>query len=431
MGAGLCGAPLETIGIYLMLTDKQRETLRLHNDEGLSFAEIAKRLGVAKQTISQRYKVATQKLADKKASLDPGVHKTLAGLGMGDMAGQHSGWVHKENPDTGEWASVYYFLGKDGAPNEVDLEEMVGRAIARATEGIQAPPNPLSPAGLGDHLLVVDIADLHIGKLCVKSETGFHYDRAEALRRGRHGLRALLTRAQVIGVAHILFVIGNDVVHIDNPRGETTSGTPQDTDGTQAVMFDDALAFYTACIEECRAVAPVSILYCPSNHDWFTGFTLARALRAIYADADGVEASEYATSHRHRKYFAFERNLIGFTHHDGAKEKDLPDLMALECIGHLDKRPRRYWYLHHMHHKIRKRGRASERRQVEKDHIGFTVIQGKAGLTETTAPEIEVVRSPSPPDGWHDRNGYVNAQAVECFLHHPADGQVARFTEWF
>ena len=36
-----------------------------------------------------------------------------------------------------------------------------------------------------------------------------------------------------------------------------------------------------------------------------------------------------------------------------------------------------------------------------------------------------------PPDGWHYRNGYINRQAVECFVHHPYDGQDGRFTVWF
>lgn len=45
--------------------------------------------------------------------------------------------------------------------------------------------------------------------------------------------------------------------------------------------------------------------------------------------------------------------------------------------------------------------------------------------------QIEYVRSPSAPDGWHDRNGYLNRQAVEAFVHSPHDGQKKRFTEWF
>ena len=154
-------------------------------------------------------------------------------------------------------------------------------------------------------------------------------------------------------------------------------------------------------------------------------------MRAWYRECPEVTASEYNTSHRHRKYFRFGGNLLGFTHADGAKEVDLPALMLDEVPHHLDGARRRYWYLHHLHHKIAKRGAGSQRRQVEKDLIGMTVICDDAGLGDTAAPQIEYVRSASPPDGWHDRNGYVNRQAVEVFLHDPHDGQFARYSEWF
>lgn len=412
-----------------MLTDKERTVVRLHDDEGLSFRKIATRTGRDKAAVYRSYKAGKRKLAEKAAKLDPGVHKVLDNLQMGDLAAQHSGWVHREDPKTGEWASVYYYLGKDGQPAEADLEAVAASAIEKVFRGDLA--TPARPAPSGENLLVVDIADLHIGKLCVKSETGFHYDRAEAVRRGIEGCRALVERAQAHGVAHILFVMGNDIIHIDKPNRTTTSGTPQDTDGTLAVMWDDAFAFYVACIDILRQVAPVSLIYCPSNHDWFSGFTLARAIRAWYRDCPEVHASEYNTSHRHRKYFVYEGNLFGFTHADGAKEQDLAALMLDEVPQHLDGARRRYWYLHHLHHKIAKRGAGTQRRQTEKDLIGLTVIRDSAGLQPTEAPEIEYVRSASPPDGWHDRNGYVNRQAVEAFLHHPHDGQSARFSEFF
>lgn len=412
-----------------MLTDRERQVMRLRDSGGQTFTAIANELGVKKQSVARSYHNAKAKLADKKARLDPGVHKTLDGLGLGDMAGQHSGWVHKENPDTGEWASVYYFLGKDGEQSQVSLEEMLDRALRKVIpEGIL---KPVRPDPHGENLLVLDIADLHIGKLCVQSETGHTYDRKEAVRRGMEGARRILLKAQKFGVAHILFVIGNDIIHIDHPHRRTTAGTPQDTDGTLAVMWDDAFAFYVAVIDECRKVAPVSVIYAPSNHDWFSGFSLARAIGAAFAGCPGVFASEYNTSHRHRKYFRFGQNLIGISHGDGAKDADLPSLMMSEAGQHMAECDRLYWYLHHKHHKIRRKGAGTTARQVEKDLTGMTVIRDAAGLPDRPDPEIEYLRSASPPDGWHDRNGYTNRQAVEAFMHCPHEGQDTRFTVWF
>lgn len=414
-----------------MLTDMQRQVMHLRDKEGKTFREIADTLGRAESTVKTHYDRAKKKLADKKAQLDPGLQETLGKFGFDDLAGMHSGWVHKENEETGEWVSAYYFLGKDGEPQQADLETVMASALEKVFAYKKSRAKPKRPKPSGENLLVIDIADLHIGKLCVKSETGFEYDREIAIHRGREGTRALLEAAQKHGIAHILFVIGNDVIHIDQPSRKTTSGTPQDTDGTLAVMWDDAFAFYVEMIDLCRAVAPVSMVYCPSNHDWFSGFTLARALRAYYVDCPEVSATEYNTSHCHRKYFRYENNLFGFTHGDGAKEADLLALMVAEVPDHLAGAKRRFWYLHHLHHKIAKRGAGSQQRQTEKDLIGMTVIRDTAGLEEGDAPRIEYLRSPSPADGWHHRNGYVNAQAVEAFLHPAHEGQTIRLTEWF
>jgi len=415
-----------------VLTDLQRQIVKLRDDDGLTFKKIAERLGKDHANCHRSYRSAKKKLDAKKARLDPGIHGVLDGVGMGDLAGQHSGWVHKENPDTGEWVSTYYFLGKDGETSEVDLEDILARALDGAVRTATSSAQPARPKPTGENLLVIDIADLHIGKLATKSETGFEYNREVAVRRGIEGVKRLLENAKKFGFAHILFVVGNDSIHIDTPKGGTTSGTPQDTDGTLHVMFEDAFNFYVEAIDLCRACAPVSLLFCPSNHDWFASFALTKAIKAWYRSCPEVVATEYNTSPRHRKYFVFGDNLIGLTHHDGAKENDLPSLMLSEASDVLSVCPLRYWYLHHLHHKVVKRGQGRSKYLAEKDLAGaFTMISNDPTSRQEGLPEFEIVRSPSAPDGWHDRNGYVNRQAVECFLHDPHDGAFARFTEWF
>ena len=89
-----------------MLTDKQRQVVDLHDREGLSFGKIATRLNRNKAAVHRSYKAAKAKLAEKAASLDPGVHKVLDKFGMGQLPGIHSGWVHKEDEKTGEWVST-------------------------------------------------------------------------------------------------------------------------------------------------------------------------------------------------------------------------------------------------------------------------------------------------------------------------------------
>lgn len=295
------------------------------------------------------------------------------------------------------------------------------------------PPSDLPPRfePLDGNLLVLDPADVHIGKLCVATETGYRYDSAVAEHRLVEGSRLLMKRGVANGCTHVLVVIGNDIAHIDTPRRTTTSGTPQDTDGSLFTIHRAAQAAYLRIVRMALEMGlETHVIFNPSNHDWVLGFSIAQVVRAWFAEHPNVHVSEYAVSERHRKYLRFGDNLIGLTHGDGAKESDLSSIMLTEARTHMAEVRHCYWYVHHYHHKVRK---ALGVRPLarEKDHIGMTVVRGGAGAMEGDNVVVEYVRSPSPPDGWHDRNGYLNRQAVEAFIHSPSDGQIMRLTEWF
>ena len=87
----------------------------------------------------------------------------------------------------------------------------------------------------------------------------------------------------------------------------------------------------------------------------------------------------------HRKYYKYGTNLIGLEHGDGAKMDALPLLMAQENPKDWSSTTHRYWYLHHIHHKVK-----------------------------------------------HSRKGFTGTpKACEGFIHHNESGQVARLTHYF
>jgi hypothetical protein len=252
------------------------------------------------------------------------------------------------------------------------------------------------------HLLVVDPADVHIGKLCSSFETGEEYNNQIAVKRIREGVEGLLRKANGFPVDQILFIIGNDILHVDTPRSTTTSGTPQDTDGMWYSNFLIAKKIYIEIIEMLLQVAPVRVQYDPSNHDYTNGFFLADSVSSWFNKCEGVT---FNTSISHRKYFKYGKNLIGTTHGDGAKVQDLPLLMAQEASEYWHEAIHRYMYIHHIHHKMSK-------------DFGSVCV--------------ESLRSPSGTDSWHHRNGYQHApKAVEGFIHHKDHGQIARLTNIF
>jgi len=256
------------------------------------------------------------------------------------------------------------------------------------------------------HLLVIDPSDPHIGKLAVYSETGEQYNIDIAVDKVKNGVRTLLNYASGFNIDQVLFIIGNDALHIDHPHRKTTAGTPQDTDGMWHEAFHAAKKMYVDLIEMMMPLADVHVLYNPSNHDYTHGFFLADTLSAWFRNSDNVT---FDSSIRHRKYYKYGANMIESDHGDGCKVKDTPMLMAHEQPEMWASCKHRYSYKHHIHHKVK---------------MGSIVDMGVDGV----GVNIEFLRSPSASDGWHDRNGYKSMQSLEGFVHSKSNGRVASFS---
>jgi hypothetical protein len=254
------------------------------------------------------------------------------------------------------------------------------------------------------HLLVVDPADIHIGKLATSFETGEDYNSQIAVQRVLEGVRGVIQKASGFNIDKVLFIGGNDILHIDTPKRQTTSGTPQDTDGMWYESFLIAKQLYVDVIELLMQIADVHFVFNPSNHDYTNGFFLADVIQSWFRNSPNIT---FDCSIAHRKYYKYGSNLIGSTHGDGAKPQDLPMLMAVEAKNMWAETNHKYVFSHHLHHKI------------SKDYVG--------GVT------VESLRSPSGSDSWHHKNGYGvgGIKAVEGFIHHKEFGQVARLSHIF
>lgn len=258
------------------------------------------------------------------------------------------------------------------------------------------------------HLLVIDLADLHIGKLASLRATGEEYNVDMAIDFAVRGVEGIIQKSSGYEVDAICFVIGNDVLHVDTVKNTTTKGTPQDTDGMWYDNFVKARKLYVAIIESLAEKWRVHVVHSVSNHDVMSGFMLADSISCYFYNNENVT---FDTDMKHRKYYQYGKNLIGFTHGDGAKMDKLPLLMANEAKAEWAETTWRYFLCHHIHHKNQYKFHSG------KDYEGVTV---------------EYMRSPSSADDWHARNGYQHApKAIEGFLFHPEYGQVSRITHLF
>ena len=258
------------------------------------------------------------------------------------------------------------------------------------------------------HCLVLDIADLHIGKLATKDGSNDTYNVDMAIDRAIRGSMDLIDKSQPYNIDKIFFIIGNDVLHTDNTTGSTTKFTNQDTDGMWYDNFKIARGVYCHIINMLSSIADVEVIHCPSNHDYMTGFMLADAVQCYFNNNKNIT---FKVDNNHRKYTKYGQNMMMFSHGDGCKIDQIPYLSAHESSKIWYETKYRYGYLHHIHHKDYFKFRSG------KDYIGMTV---------------EYLRSPSGTDRWHADNGYTGSKvALEAFIHHPENGQVRRLTHNF
>lgn len=253
------------------------------------------------------------------------------------------------------------------------------------------------------HLLVIDPADVHIGKLATAFESGEDYNSHIAVQRVHEGVEGILQKVKGFNIDQIMLIIGNDILHVDSPKNTTTSGTSQDVCQMWYDNFLMAKQLYVEVIEKLTSLADVHVVFNPSNHDYTNGFFLADAIKSWFRHSSNIT---FDCSIAHRKYYRYFENLIGTTHGDGAKQNDLGLLMAEEAKKDWGDTKHRYFYTHHVHHK------------TSKDMIGLT---------------IESLRSPSGTDSWHHRNGYGigGVKAIEGFVHSKEHGQICRITHIF
>jgi hypothetical protein len=307
--------------------------------------------------------------------------------------------------------SHYWYKSKKfsifAKPNEFTKDEFLKSIEDLISKYSPKYPSIDYPKREDGHLLIINPADVHIGKYADALETGEEYNVEIAKNRVREGVKGILRNAEGFNIDKILFCIGNDILHTDNTMGSTTRLTPQDTDGKWYRHFTEALELYVEIVEMLMQIAPVDCIHSMSNHDYMSGFHLAHALKSWYRNTDAVTVD---ADPKHRKYYTYKNSMIGLTHGDGAKLNTLPLLMAQEEPLMWSYTKYRYWYLHHLHHKQRYKFMTSF------DNIGVT---------------CEFLRSPSGTDSWHFSKGYTGSiKAVEGFIHNKY-GQIAHLTHIF
>ena len=263
------------------------------------------------------------------------------------------------------------------------------------------PPPPIDAAA--DMLAVIGIFDAHFGQLSWPDESGADITIETTRRRYQSAFQDLLGRAQKFPLGRILYILGNDFLHVDQ-GGATTKGTPQDADGRWQQAFLCGMRCAFDLVDAARLLAPVDVVVVAGNHEKEKIFCMGEVLAARYGEADNVTVRN---SPNPWQYYSYGTTLLGLTHGDGltdSKRLQLPARMAQDEPDLWAKTTCREWFLGHLH-----RERETTTVQRNADTLGCVVVRELPALTGL--------------DAWHNKQGYSANPQAELHLYGRGTGR--------
>lgn len=260
-------------------------------------------------------------------------------------------------------------------------------AEIRAEKAGQLDPLPpvIASDNADDVVVELDMFDAHFQMLAWGPETGTNDDlsiKAARVREAAAYIRNNAVRSH--DVSRWLLIVGQDLFHTDTTisgkGGATTRGTPQDVDTRLAKAAGVVRRLLTQIVLDLLESAPVDVVVVPGNHDEERTWWMGEILDARFEGNPNVRVDNRPMQ---RKYYRIGNSLLGFSHGDKLKDKDLRDYMTREAPDDFAECEFFEWHVGHLHH------------EKVWDNRGVVIRQMPA-LAGT--------------DKWHFENGYVGSQ---------------------
>jgi hypothetical protein len=192
--------------------------------------------------------------------------------------------------------------------NEEDIQKLFDSLKTNYKNKLNISPTQYEKNG---NLLVVPIADLHYNLLSDKFSTGNDYNLEIAERIYYHAINDVINRVNNKKFEKVLFIVGNDFINADNLSGTTQKGTPQDNATSWFEAVEKAPQLIINGIDMLTKIAPVDVVYVPSNHDLHTMFGIMQTVKAWYRNDENINVDG---SPLPRKYYKFGKTLFALSH---------------------------------------------------------------------------------------------------------------------
>lgn len=260
------------------------------------------------------------------------------------------------------------------------------------------PPKALKTALKGDRDLatIYPLADWHIGLLSWEKETGHNYD----LKIAKATIESAMQRLIVGGPKSRLGVIVGlgDLLHSDNFDNQTAkSKNVLDVDGRYPKILYAATQLLLHTIDlALQKHEKIIVRILPGNHDEHSAIAVSLALSLHYGKSPRVTVEDNAGRFW---WWHWGSVLLGATHGDKAKMKDLPLIMAARNPEAWGKTKFRHIFTGHIH--------------------------TQTGI-EMNGVTVESFQTPVAPDAWHTDMGYGANRSVQAITYHKSDGEIMR-----
>jgi hypothetical protein len=173
--------------------------------------------------------------------------------------------------------------------------------------------NRISNYGQGNSCLLLPVVDLHYNLLATTFITGNEYNCKIAKDRFLSVIDDNIEQSKDKGVSKIIFPIGNDLFNANGINGTTFKGTQQTN---EKHIFEAYIELFEIMVEALRRlgeIAPVDVIYIPSNHDKEICFYFIYNLYTQFKNETKINVNvDYSPINN--KYRRFGNTLMMFTH---------------------------------------------------------------------------------------------------------------------
>lgn len=366
-------------------TERQCEIIDAYNEHG-SIRKAAKALNIHAGTVQNAIEGLRRRAARQGYSPQ---HDMTRVVPEPFIVRGISTYYNKEGKASGQWVKTRVDDNK--------LEEILKEFVLTLAEDIKglAPITEPPKFSFRDILTVIPMGDPHFGLYAWHQDAGDDFDLEIAEKLTCGAIDRLIASSPNSETALLLNL--GDMFHADNQKNVTNSGHQLDVDGRWAKVQQVGLKATIYCLQRLlEKHEKVIFRINKGNHDGHSSYALALMISCYFHNEPRIHVD---LSPSVCWYYQFGKVLIGSTHGDTVKGKDMLSIMAADKPEEWGKSKYRYWYVGHVHHK-----------DVKEYHGGI----------------VEYFRTMAARDAWHQGQGYRAGRDMCAIILHKDFGEIER-----